>query len=168
MNGSTTARRRFLVAAMTLTGVAGVIRPNRSWAQAVDSLDAGSLRTLALVARRLYPHDTISDAVYTGVIDGALAQAAGDESLASAFDTIEAALSRASADFVDLDEAAQVRALRAIEGMPEFAVVQNAVLVGVYNHPAVWNLVGYGGPSWQQGGYLNRGAGEIGWLPEDD
>jgi hypothetical protein len=29
-------------------------------------------------------------------------------------------------------------------------------------------MLGYEGPSFARGGYINRGAGEIDWLPEAD
>jgi hypothetical protein len=29
-------------------------------------------------------------------------------------------------------------------------------------------MLGYEGPSFERGGYLNRGAGDIDWLPETD
>ncbi len=50
--------------------------------------------------------------------------------------------------------------------MSFFAAIQWAVKIRVYNHPAIWELLDYEGPSFEQGGYLNRGAGEIDWLPE--
>jgi hypothetical protein len=37
---------------------------------------------------------------------------------------------------------------------------------GPYNLPAVWKKLGYQGSSWQFGGYLNRGFGDIAWLPK--
>lgn len=169
MHDSTTTRRRFLVAAISLAGMTGGLRAGRAWAQDGSDLEAESRRLLAAAARRLYPHDAIPNAVYSAVIDGALASAATDDALVDAFAAMEAALDAAGPeDFIDRDADEQIETLRSVEGEPWFAAIQGAVLAGVYNHPAVWELVGYGGPSWQQGGYLNRGAGEIDWLGEPD
>jgi len=169
MDDSTTTRRRFLVAAMILAGTTGGLRAGRAWAQDAVGLDADSRRVLAAAARRLFPHAAIRDAVYAEVIDSALALAAANDTLVNAFAAVEAFLDAAQPrDFIDLDPDDQVEALRSIEHAPYFAAIQSAVLAGVYNHPAVWELVGYGGPSWQQGGYLNRGAGVVDWLEEPD
>ena len=169
MGYSTTTRRRFLIAAIALSGTAGGIRVSRVWAQPTADLDDASLRTIADMVRRLFPHASISDEVYAQVIDSALSAAAGDNSLASALGEAEAAVNAVQAtDFIDLDPDAQIRALQTIEETPFFAAIHSAVLVGVYNHPTIWELVGYGGPSFAHGGYLNRGAGEVDWLQEAD
>lgn len=169
MNDSTLTRRRLLVASIALSGMAGGLRAARIFAQDRAAATPETRRTLAVMARRLYPHDAIADDVYADVITAALESAAADAALASALDDAEAALNAAAnGQFADLDEAAQIRALESVESRPFFATIQARVLAGVYNHPAVWELLGYGGPSWQQGGYLNRGAGEIDWLPETD
>jgi hypothetical protein len=121
------------------------------------------------MARRLYPHASIADSVYADVLDAALTAAANDNSLRSALDQADAALNaQQAADFIQLEAEAQVAAMRTIEGAPYFAAIRNAVLAGVYNHPAVWVMLGYEGPSFARGGYINRGAGEIDWLPEAD
>ena len=169
MGYSTTTRRRFLTAAIALSGTAGGIRASRVWAQPTLDLDDTSLRTMADMARRLFPHASISDEVYEQVIDSTLSAAASANSLASALGEAEAAVNTAQAtDFIDLDPDAQVRALQTIEETPFFAAIHGAVLVRVYNHPLIWELVGYGGPSFTQGGYLNRGAGEVDWLQQAD
>lgn len=169
MADSSITRRRLLVAAIASSGVAGGMLVSRAWAQGGGSLDAESRAALTDLARRLYPHDAIEDSVYSEVLDNALEAAAADSSLADALAQAEAELdSLQPADFIDLDAESQTRALQSIEQAPYFAAIQGAVLAGVYNHPAIWELVGYGGPSWQQGGYLNRGAGEIDWLDEVD
>jgi hypothetical protein len=169
MTDSTTTRRRFLVAIIALSGISGGLRAGRSWAQGIGELDPDTRRALATAARRLFPHPSISDAVYTDVIDGALTQAAANGALVNAFAALEAMLDSAQPEaFADLDQSGQIQALAGIENTSYFGSVRDAVRIGVYNHPAVWELVGYGGPSWQQGGYLNRGAGEIDWLEDSD
>jgi len=118
------------------------------------------------MARLLYPHDAISDAVYEEAFDQALTAVANDDAFADTLRVAEEALNtQQEANFVDLDEAAQLAALKATEQTEFFATIQSAIRAQLYYHPAVWQLVGYEGPSYQQGGYLNRGAGEIDWLP---
>jgi hypothetical protein len=39
-------------------------------------------------------------------------------------------------------------------------------VVALYNDHEVWELLGYEGPSFDQGGYLNRGFDDLDWLPD--
>jgi hypothetical protein len=165
---STVSRRRFLVAAIAFSGVtAGTVGPAAlrfasAWAQ---SGDASTLETLVRMARLFLPHDGLDDDVYGQAIDAALATAADDESLAD----VEALLNAQQADdFMNAGEGAQLSAMRAIENEASFAAVLGSVKASLYDHPAVWKVIGYEGPSYQDGGYLHRGAGEIDWLPEAD
>lgn len=160
-------RRRFIVAAIALYGLPSALRHGGAWAQAGPQSDAATLRAIAAMARGLYPHDALADAVYAEVAGDALAAAAEDESLATALRSAEAALNaQQPGDFTDLGSAAQSEAIEAVAQEPFFGAIQAAVRQRIYNHAAIWDLLGYEGPSFQQGGYLNRGAGEIDWLPE--
>ncbi len=160
-------RRRFIIAAIALLGFPATLRWGRAWAQAGAQVDAGGRAAMAAAARRLYPYDEIPDAVYAEVIDAALAATASDGAFAATLEQAERALnSRQLEDFLSLTPEAQIEALRAVEDMAFFGAIQAAVRTRIYNHPAVWTLLGYEGPSFEQGGYLGRGAGEIDWLPE--
>jgi len=174
MRKSPISRRRFLVAAIALTGTSsGTIGPSalqfsRAWAQAGATLDASSLAALAQLARRLYPHDAVADAIYAEILNDALAATASDGSFARLLDEAEAALNeQQSVDFLDLDEAGQIRAMQRVEQADFFAAIRAEVRLRVYANPAVWAAIDYEGPSFQRGGYLNRGAGRIDWLPEE-
>lgn len=164
MENSTSSRRRFLVCALTFSGVAispAILRTGVAWAQ------SGSAPSDAMVrmARRLLPHDGIDDEVYAGILDDAMAATAADDSFAATLIEAEAVL---PADFMSLDETAQVGALQAVQEEAFFAAIFATVRTRLYDHPAAWNVIGYEGPSWQKGGYLNRGTGQIDWLPEVD
>jgi len=56
-----------------------------------------------------------------------------------------------------------------MEATPFFQTVRGSLVGadGPYNLPAVWKKLGYQGSSWQFGGYLNRGFGDIAWLPKE-
>ncbi len=162
-----TDRRRFLTAVVALAGTAEALRFSRVWAQAEATSEVSD--AMAQMARRLYPHDGLSDAVYAGILSDAISAAAGDPGLAATLAEAEAALNaQQAADFIDLDEGDQIAALEAVQQAPFFAGIQTAVRLRLYNHPAFWALIGYEGPSWQFGGYLNNGVGEIDWLPEGE
>ena len=166
-------RRRFLVAAITLVG-AGTgafgpqgLRVSRAWAQGA-ALGSSTKEAMVRMARLLFPHNAIGDDVYADVLDQALASTAADASFAETLRRAEVALGGQGRAFVELDEASQLAALRAIERTAFFNAIHVTVRSRFYNHPAVWKHLGYGGPSYAQGGYLNRGAGEVDWLAETE
>jgi hypothetical protein len=172
MNGSVTSRRRFVVAAITFSGLAGTsigtsfLGLSRAWAQSGDGSD-GDSAAMVRMARLLYPHDAIADDVYMDVLNLAMSTTAADGSFAALLDVAVDALNASqSGDFVDLDEGSQIAALQSVESQPFFAAIQMNVGVTFYYHPAVWALLGYEGPSFDKGGYLHRGSGDIDWLPE--
>ena len=158
------SRRRFLAAAITLSGTAvspAVLRMSAAWAQSGRAADGA----MVSMARLMLPHDSIPDAVYAEVLGNALAEFA--DSMPQSLAKAEAALNEQSGgDFANSEESIQLDALRAIQDAGYFSEILFALRLHMYNHAAAWEVIGYEGPSWQKGGYLNRGAGEIDWLPE--
>ena len=111
----------------------------------------------------MLPHDGLTDDVYAEVLNEVLAATADDASVT------ESLLNKHQADsFMDIDEEAQLTVMRAIEHENSFATVLSALKTKMYGHPKVWEVIHYAGPSYQDGGYLNRGAGDIDWLPEGE
>jgi hypothetical protein len=168
MKHAEATRRNFIVAAIALSGTAAslsVLRPIRAWAE--ESNSALPNPGMARMARLLYPHDALSDDIYSEILGAALAATAADDSFAVLLADVGDALdSQTGGNFVTADEASQIAAMQSIEGHAAFNIIQAKVQAGVYQHPACWKAIGYGGPSFQAGGYLNRGVGEIDWLPE--
>ncbi len=72
------SRRRFLLATITYSGLvstgigAALLRASSAWAQSSD----GNAGDLTRMARLLFPHDDIDDAVYAEVINSILTDAA--------------------------------------------------------------------------------------------
>jgi len=170
MDQSVITRRRFMVAAIALSGTTAsmsILQPVSAWAQASDGGRPNP--DMIRMARLLYPHDALSDGVYADILGDALSATAAEDSFAMLLDAVGEALdSQIDGSFVMADEADQIAAMRVIEGDAAFTAVQAAVRTGIYQHPACWKVIGYGGPSFQDGGYLHRGAGEIDWLPEGE
>jgi hypothetical protein len=166
------SRRRLLIATIAFSGLAVLGGPPafrliRDFVQPDGALNEGARTAMVRMARLLYPHNAIPDDVYAEVLNGALKSVAGDTAFADTLSAAEAALNALQPQaFTELDEAAQIAAMHAVEGQPFFAPIQEAVRSRLYNHPEVWALVGYEGPSYRRGGYLNQGAGVIDWLPE--
>ena len=166
-------KRRFLVACAALSGLVAtplgpaVFRASRAWAQAGDVLDPAVGEAMVRMARLLYPHDAVADEVYADVLDQALTSAANDVSVQEHLVQAHAALDgHQEADFLDLGEEAQIAVMRALEDNDFFRAIQVAVRSNIYRHPRVWEQLGYDGPSWAHGGFLNRGAGDIDWLDD--
>lgn len=166
MTDSTTTRRRFLVAAFAFAGLtAGTVGPaalrfGAAWAQ---SGNADTSDTLIRLARLLLPYDDLADNVYAEVSGDALAAIAEDTT------TIARLLdAQQSDDFLGLDEDAQLAVMRAVENEELYVAILGALKTRMYDHPKVWEVIKYEGPSYQNGGYLNRGAGDIDWLPEGE
>jgi hypothetical protein len=117
------------------------------------------------VARLMFPHDGVDDIVFAEILDNALSATAADDSFASTLDAAERALGD---EFSTLSEDAQIAALESRQGETFFSSIFAEVRARLYDHPACWQVIGYGGPSFQDGGYLHRGAGEIDWLAEGE
>ena len=165
-------RRKFLIASIAFSGFAsglpGLSILPRAWARSGPTPETEIPPALVQMARRLYPYDAIPDEVYAQVLDDVITATAYDEAFIETLRTAEQTLnSQQSSDFFDLDVEHQIKAMQAVEHMSFFAAIHGAVKYRLYNHPAIWRLLDYEGPSYQLGGYLNRGAGDIDWLPEE-
>jgi len=166
MGNASIDRRRFLAAAITFSGIGlcpALLRHGAAWAQSAAAPTPAMVR----MARLLIPYDALDDSVYAEVLGTAMTLMAGAHPLAQSLAEAEAALDdRQSGDFTALDDAAQLAALTALQDAGFFAPVLSALKLFFFGHPATFAVMNYEGPSWQQGGYLGRGAGEIDWLPE--
>ena len=170
MNQGETSRRRFLVAAIAYSGLlstgmgAALLRASSAWAQSAD----GNADELTRIARLLYPHDGIGNDVYTDVIDDVLSAAADDSTMMEILGNAVTALNAAQqGDWFEIGADDQIMAMRVVENEPFFAAIQGAVMARFYNHPKVWEYIGYPGSSVEYGGYVDRGFDDIDWLPED-
>jgi len=175
MDSDLLTRRRFVVSVIALSGAAGsTLRPglfsiSQAWAESAAPLEDSTRQTMVRMARLLFPHDALSDEVYAEVLDHALSDTASSDEFAAHLDAAAATLDQWSAGpWRELEESRQIDAMRSIEQEPYFIGIQDQLRLGIYNSQAFWQHVGYAGPSKGFGGYLNRGAGDIDWLPEDE
>lgn len=171
MNKNQLTRRRLMVAVAAFASAAalepGSLLLGRAWAESTRPLDPGMRAAMVRMARLLYPHEALSDAVYAGVLDSTLSDVAGGAAFAAQLDKTAAALdARAGGAWQDLDPAAQIAAMHGIETEDFFVAIQGAVRAGLYFGPDFWKHIGYAGPSKGFGGYLHGGAGQVDWLPE--
>ncbi len=147
---------------LAVTGTA-LLRGAAAWATTDDSA------VLTDFARRLFPHDGISDTTYAEVMDSVLGGFEANPDTAGLLDAAEAKLNAQQDEaWFDIDEAAQINAIKNIEGEAFFAAILGTVRGAFYYHPAVWEHINYPGSSKEYGGYLHRGFNDISWLPESN
>ena len=117
------------------------------------ALSERAAQAIVRAARAMYPHDDLPDDVYRRVADKLAETAAAD---AAAAKTIEEGAA-AVGDGSDLSK---------IEGTPFFELVRSTAVAEVYSDQRTWEMLGYEGPSFDKGGYLERGFDDLDWLPD--
>jgi hypothetical protein len=171
MNDKQTTRRKFLVAALTFSGVASgslgisMLRSSAAWAASANTAD--DLVTMGRFAQLLFPHDGLADSVYGDVISQVLAMTAADPSTEGLLTAAEVALNGAQeSSWAEIDKASQLAAMHSLEDEAFFAGIREMVRYRLYYHPELWKHIDYPGSSKEHGGYLHRGFDDIDWLPE--
>jgi hypothetical protein len=159
-------RRQFLIrnsaTALTVTGLGYI--PGLLLPQAAQANTEHSDQTLLRMARDIYPHDDLSDDPYLNVLSG-LKKDKQDLLDAGVGELDKAAMESSGSDYVSIAaEADRVAVLKQIESTPFFGEMRSALMFGLYNNPELFSHFGYGGSSWEQGGYINRGFDDIDWL----
>ena len=155
-------------AAMLAAGVGLTATPSGAWALRLTSLDAHQGKTLLKVARHVFPHDTLDDVYYAGVVQSLDGKAAANADVAAALaDGVKALDSATSVSWIDLSDGYQLEILEG-PGQTLLHTVKGDAVVSLYNNPLVWRHFGYEGPSAQHGGDMNRGFDDLNWLPDPD
>jgi hypothetical protein len=131
--------------------------------------DLDGRRNLVRLLRAAYPHPRFPDGPYERTADAILSQA-GDSLwhrlvLTEGLATLDARVGSGRGRFADLDDHAALDLLRGIEDAEFFVFIRSVAVVALYDDPEVHELLGYGGPSFEQGGYLHRGFDDLDWLP---
>lgn len=125
------------------------------------ALSAEQVATLVRLLRVAYPHPTFPDGPYQRT-----AKSVQD---ADAEHLLPAGLSElddlAGGDFGALSDAEATAAIERIADGAFFKLIHSTTVVALYDDREVWDLLGYEGPSFDKGGYLNRGFDDLDWLP---
>jgi hypothetical protein len=123
-------------------------------------------RVLVRLLRVAYPHERFPDGPYertaAAIEDAAHANAADDRALTQGLAGLDRA---AGGDFLSLDDAAAEALLRDRADEYFFRRIRSTAVVALYDNADVWELLGYEGPSFDQGGYIDRGFDDLDWLP---
>jgi len=122
---------------------------------------------LTRVIRVMFPHPSFPDAPYERTADIIIDSANGAVRSRTVLEQGLLALTQlAGGDFRALDDDAATGVLSRITGTEFFALVRSTAVVKLYDDHEVWEALGYEGPSFDQGGYINRGFNDLDWLPE--
>jgi hypothetical protein len=166
-------RREFLKGAGILTGtlaassILSALAPSRAWALELKTLASAQGDALLQMGKVLYPHKGLPDAVYALLakdLDGA---AGKDPKTAQMLAEGIAALDKAAGgSFATVSDAKKLEAVKSLEGTPFFNTVRGQCITSLYDNDMAFAHFGYPGPSWDKGGYINRGFNDLKWLPD--
>ena len=123
-----------------------------------------SRELLIKMLRVLYPHDRFGNGPYEKAADAIIS--ASESTPAQTLILANGLRELEVAKFDSLDTSGATAYLKSIEGNPFFVAVTGTGLVALYNDHEVWKILGYEGPSYDLGGYIDRGFNNLDWLPE--
>ena len=125
------------------------------------------MATITAAARAMYPHDALPDDVYARVAEK-LAEAAREDSGVARMIGDGVSALNGGGPFAGLSADEQLKTLQELEGSDFFELVRLTAVVEVYSDQRTWRLVGYEGPSFDKGGYIDRGFNDLDWLPDPE
>jgi Gluconate 2-dehydrogenase subunit 3 len=165
------SRRRFLKDSAVLSGMlaAGsplaLLAPSRTWALELTHVDKPQADALMALAKTLYPHKTLPDAVYALVvkdIDAKMSDAKTTELVKIGIARLDQATGSKWTSATDAQRTAIVTAQQAD---PFVQLVRAQCITSLYNNDMAFAHFGYEGESFSKGGYLHRGFNDLIWLP---
>ncbi len=135
-------------------------------AASTGTADATATRALTVMVRAMFPHASFPDGPYERCAQAIVGAAGEDARFRTQLDQGLRDLDVVGgAPFADLDDARKLEVLRAISATEFFEGVRSRVITLFYDDREVWALLGYEGPSFDQGGYEHRGFDDLAWLP---
>jgi hypothetical protein len=155
-----------LMGTIATTSVLFALAPGPVWALELTTLTQDEGSTLLQMARVLYPHDKLPDAVYALLAKDLDTAASADAALAGQLRTGIQELNRlAGGKFVDADDRTKLEAVTAMEKSDFFGTVRGKCVTSLYDNDMAYVVFGYPGASWDKGGYITRGFQDLSWLP---
>ncbi|MBF95903.1 MAG: hypothetical protein CFH34_00380 [Alphaproteobacteria bacterium MarineAlpha9_Bin4] len=149
---------------VALTGGAVQLNAFNAWAAKKSSLDSNVAKTMLLVSKDLFPGNKFSDKLYMISVDSLDGKAATDESLKKSFvDGVAEIDKAAGGKYTKASYKKRVTILKKIQGKPFFNTLRWEMVSVFYNNKKVWDVAGYQGPAYDQGGYYLRGFQDADW-----
>jgi hypothetical protein len=129
-------------------------------------MDDNTRADLVALLKAAYPHPSFPDGPYERTADAVLDQLEASTwhtiTLRAGLATLDA---RAGGDFSALEPEAAEQLLHEIADAEFFKFIRGVAVVSLYDDHEVWELLGYEGESYSQGGYVDRGFDDLDWLP---
>lgn len=123
--------------------------------------------TLIALIKAAFPHEGVPDSAYGRAAAIVRKQAAESVwmrvKLAQGLDSLQGL---AEGRFAELTPQEALPLLLRIQHTTFFGFVRQTVVVTLYEDEEVWDALGYEGPSFEKGGYVDRGFDDLDWLPE--
>jgi hypothetical protein len=130
-------------------------------------VSAQDRQTLIGVVYAAFPHSTFPRGPYERAADAVIDEAGRNPRfLAQLLQGLTDLDAQRDAPFAELDADTAGAVLRGADGSPFLTAIVDSAVVTLYSDPEVWDLLGYEGPSYDQGGYVDRGFDDLDWLPE--
>lgn len=173
MSTTPISRRVFLkgsggVLAGTLAFASGpiaLLAPTRSWAMPLDTLSSRQGETLLAIARQMFPHPRLEDAVYAHVVKS-LDHKADDADMHEVLHEGIAELDKAAGgDWLAVEEGEKLDFLAPMARSAFFQTIRADAVVSLYDNPLAYAHFGYQGAE-GDGGYLTKGFNDLTWLPD--
>lgn len=166
-------RREFLRGSGILTGtlaassVLAGLAPSRTWAVELKTLTQPEGEALMKMARAIYPHAKLPDAVYALLAKDLDADAAKSaDTLKMLREGIGGLDKAAGGSFAAAPAGKQLELVKAIANTPFFAAVRGKCITSLYDNEMAYATFGYEGAAYDKGGYITRGFQDVKWLPD--
>ncbi|GAB3561903.1 hypothetical protein [Spelaeicoccus albus] len=122
---------------------------------------------LLRVLKVAFPHPNFPDGPYERMADTIMEEAQNSTwfrvSLTQGLTTLG---HLAGGDFRELNDDDATKVLHRIETTEFFGFIRRTTVLNLYDNQDAWDVLGYEGPSFDKGGYVNRGFNDLDWLPE--
>jgi hypothetical protein len=164
-------RRRFLRSSAVVSGMLvaqgaiGLLAPSLSWALEVSKIDQKQADTILRLAKVLYPHEGLEDAVYALVVKDMDAHAAERDGRTLVASGVQALDAKAGGAWLEAPPARQREIVGLLIADPFVQKVRATCITTLYNNDMAFAHFGYEGEAFSKGGYVHRGFNDLTWLP---
>jgi hypothetical protein len=164
-------RRSFLKGSVVLTGllVAGspiaLLAPSRAWAVELIHIDQAQADALMALAKTLYPHQTLPDAVYALVVKDLDAKAADPTTAALVKDGVAKLDTSSGGKWLSESATERTALVTSMQNDPFVKLVRGQCITSLYDNEMAYAHFGYQGEAFSKGGYVYRGFNDLTWLP---
>lgn len=164
-------RRGFLKTSANLTGMLlaqgaiGLLAPSLAWALEVKNISQHEADAVLALAKVLYPHEGLEDAVYALVVkdlDGNAVRPDVRQLIANGVRSLDG---KAGGSWLTASPAQRRAIVEALITDPFVQKVRGTCISTIYNNDMAFAHFGYEGEAFSKGGYLRRGFNDLTWLP---